>query len=1622
MASYGPRNACTLPNTRCGRWHVQVPGSFRERPTSTSEECSGCNQPWLTHQPLRLPEGNPLADFQTNPLTSTGCGGFDAPGQNWNANTLCYCTAPWYEHPRLEVGSAPQAQAQTAPTPNPTTAPFVANSRGLGHLAAPITAFSTLPSMPLPHETTNDRRVQSALHSLPQHQPTVQPRMPGLSRFFIPQDPVSSAPTSHQGTSYPTPSPRPLQESSASSSTLMTPWETYTGSGRGASTRGRGRGGGRGGRGGGHGGHYGAQPAANLQLVVTVLPGMRKGSAWAPFAEFSEGQPVKLRPAYAPMYYREYNNAHLILTFPSIPATLRELSRLVIAALDYHDIYFPNAPSAVVLDDPIPFELLKLSRKDHNDIYTLSELGTDNGRLYSAQLLIAEDSRMFTFPPNRPENCINTFITPAFGDLLGPIPAGRFHPCFRLHVSARLPDPTQSLPLGAAECFEYCIKVVNEYRQYKGLFPDPTSLVPSRRPRLASLDYSEGSNTRQRLDNPGPSSRNSRQPLFDEELPDLGPQEDYAFSSASDYGLFGQSFLNLDTSFDVLSSPDTEQPPVAEAADARKDPMDHSDLAPLLIRLPAVLLADELTPLEPGTDKLSAEDVNDWAAAVWQDVDFEQPTARPIVITAEDQDSAACFILDVLGHLQLNPHNQPIYNLNGRPVDLRSKITAHNADSPRFRLASLFAQYQSITLVSNAQESFGDGPKMSVYRAVATTIAKTSSHWRKAYGSELYHPICEFGPRSPADLQLFEIHGRALGLVTYTLKGAPLPVSPWVFLVALGGKEAIDSLSPHICRHLDPAGWALLQHVFDLKPTDVLNLQHPLLHGIIDLFNRMPESLCRVREPDIHQHWISCLKCAFMLGEAEPFERPEYQRFAEGLRRFSGTTPFLDNLVFSPILFITTLWDCQVHSVDDVGKLLYFLVESDGIKRSTRDFAKNFELRIRLYLQGIGHVRETRDVLPPHLHAHFDAHMNNPLLRAKLLLNATTEGDVLPSDPTEHVEFTVRASPPPAGRRMAATSKAKTLPEAMIISTCSKTVTVTLSRALREMLQEEVYGAGSKFEAWFHSQLLYRDHNKAYYLVSGVEYKSSAVWARDEKNLPQTFPRPTTISLMAENPRPRAPRGQRFANLPPRQQPPRAGVARLTTHNHPAPVSTPSVSFLPTNPSPESSPLTSLSGDEEESEGLLATGQPTTDISTVHDTTVGAASSQGLANLSPGSSSMDTMEPAELGPIPEVFTYADDLSLSLPERIFRCIKRVEKMPDETTDYGDSDIEEISPSEWASATFFRTANHVPDAMGGSTGNSTVVTAQAMIPIAPSAVGPTAVATIGIRTNNSQVAVPVPATLPQLHQPGLDGMVAPTMFVMNPATTTVYHTPSIPPNVVSSQMLGGPQTNHAANNVPASTIHNTPSQNPIVPTAHPHATTTVGTSTLSTHLQEVFTWVESSGNRAVIDRAWHLAQGPHAASYGSGYRDTRLYALITRLARVLGIGPGRQDAHSTMVGPLRIHYEDLVAIFYVHFTSRQASTFAGKRTQIAVFTKAYRKLQDYGNEGVANVAADMHARALKLKGVLMYLLQQEDLEDRHLTQHPASYQSQAILAKMTDLGTQANDVLRALDVRDGVAGAA
>ncbi|KAJ7229908.1 hypothetical protein GGX14DRAFT_581605 [Mycena pura] len=172
-----------------------------------------------------------------------------------------------------------------------------------------------------------------------------------------------------------------------------------------------------------------------------------------------------------------------------------------------------------------------------------------------------------------------------------------------------------------------------------------------------------------------------------------------------------------------------------------------------------------------------------------------------------------------------------------------------------------------------------------------------------------------------------------------------------------------------------------------------------------------------------------------LLNNADVFSHPEVKSAREGfgVELFGAMSLPKTIIEIGLSRFLLAMFDQNIKNVDDLWQRIDFTVPQRQRSRLMYILVKLFEVRLRQYLLGVGHPTTAIGfgVTESDVNTSCDA----KLLRAKLLLVAVSDSEMLPPDRFWSIEFTFSGKPPTM-MELAAPDLADQQPDFLKLHTC----------------------------------------------------------------------------------------------------------------------------------------------------------------------------------------------------------------------------------------------------------------------------------------------------------------------------------------------------------------------------------------------------------------------------------------------------------------------------------------------------------------------------------------------------------------------------------------------------------
>ncbi|KAJ7741796.1 hypothetical protein DFH07DRAFT_777983 [Mycena maculata] len=205
----------------------------------------------------------------------------------------------------------------------------------------------------------------------------------------------------------------------------------------------------------------------------------------------------------------------------------------------------------------------------------------------------------------------------------------------------------------------------------------------------------------------------------------------------------------------------------------------------------------------------------------------------------------------------------------------------------------------------------------------------------------------------------------------------------------------------HILLHMDPTAFDVLAPWYDWHQDtpfpSIRDAANPLrLFMYAYMSSIQPSMINATRTQEEHEGWLISVFAAFLLGYPDPWNHPEFLALKEGFDLAIASLKFAETVRSRGALrFLVSLYDRRVKEPDDVAKHLCFVLLSRNSDGTSPYFTKLFEIRLKRYIQGVGHPPQLRNV--EITEDEFLAEHDNRLLRANLILKSGSDSDMCPN-------------------------------------------------------------------------------------------------------------------------------------------------------------------------------------------------------------------------------------------------------------------------------------------------------------------------------------------------------------------------------------------------------------------------------------------------------------------------------------------------------------------------------------------------------------------------------------------------------------------------------------------------
>ncbi|KAJ7206950.1 hypothetical protein C8J57DRAFT_983960, partial [Mycena rebaudengoi] len=298
--------------------------------------------------------------------------------------------------------------------------------------------------------------------------------------------------------------------------------------------------------------------------------------------------------------------------------------------------------------------------------------------------------------------------------------------------------------------------------------------------------------------------------------------------------------------------------------------------------------------------------------------------------------------------------------------------------------------------------AIGPGPTRAVYRKAIADVVEDHNYWQQAPSSAFYIPVfsasmLESSPRT----QTFCAHGTLLAVHAYTLSQGPRPISMWLLLALIAGRDGMLIPQQYLAA-LDPVAFDRLAPWLTLAPEDEIptSFMHPLCQFLMETMDMQPSMISSPRTRAEHDDWTITFMSKVLLGDTQLWTRPEFLAMRRGFNVTIGNTTLVEVSMTqfiqrrTALHMLSTLYDHQVRDIDDFSRRLVFRILMSSNDGTTTHFAALFRLLVQRYLKGTGHPAYLRGSLIQE--DKFANKVEDSLLRARLFLGASSDSDLLP--------------------------------------------------------------------------------------------------------------------------------------------------------------------------------------------------------------------------------------------------------------------------------------------------------------------------------------------------------------------------------------------------------------------------------------------------------------------------------------------------------------------------------------------------------------------------------------------------------------------------------------------------
>ncbi|KAF8144571.1 hypothetical protein K438DRAFT_1873848, partial [Mycena galopus ATCC 62051] len=286
--------------------------------------------------------------------------------------------------------------------------------------------------------------------------------------------------------------------------------------------------------------------------------------------------------------------------------------------------------------------------------------------------------------------------------------------------------------------------------------------------------------------------------------------------------------------------------------------------------------------------------------------------------------------------------------------------------------------------------SFGPGPERAVYRRCIELMTEDTTMWQQSPHSR---------------------HGSVLAIHSVILGHGPNPISIWLVLALCMGRNVMLKSQCYLAA-LDPAAFECLAPWF------------------------IP------RTPEVHDNWTVLFMSKVLLNRTDVFSHPEFLALRHGLDIKMGPTSFISELggLNGMLRVFAAMYNLRVQSVVNVSSRLSWQILLHATNGTTPYYGAIFRLLVERYVGHVGHPIEFRGTVVDE--DEWCKGINDSTLRVRLLLQAASDSDLLPSSDSWCLKF----------RFVGITTVNDPNPRPLHFHTCTYEVDVKISQPLEDLL------------------------------------------------------------------------------------------------------------------------------------------------------------------------------------------------------------------------------------------------------------------------------------------------------------------------------------------------------------------------------------------------------------------------------------------------------------------------------------------------------------------------------------------------------------------------------------------